>query len=115
MRATNVTRGRIVANPVSVADTFFSSLIGLMGRRELPEGHGLWIPHCQSVHTFWMRFPIDVLFLNSDRRVVHLVEGMVPFRISRHFRQARSILELPVLTIQSSKTQIGDELQFSPE
>ncbi len=115
MRATNVTRNRLVANQVSVADTFLRSVIGLIGRKRLPEGHGLWIPHCGSVHTFWMRFPIDVVFLNNERTVVHLVENMAPFRVSRHLGQARSILELPVKAIQSSRTELGDRLEFTAD
>lgn len=115
MRATNVSRNRILAVEVAVADTFYRSLLGLMGRKRLPEGHGLWIPHCQSVHTFWMRFPIDVLFLSRDKKVVHTVQNMGPFRISRHCSQAKSVLELPVSSIRLSHTQVGDQLEFTLE
>jgi uncharacterized protein len=115
MRITNISRNRILAVEAAVADTFYRSLVGLMGRKQLLDGHGLWIPHCQSVHTFWMRFPIDVLFLSSDKKVVRTVQDMVPFRISRHCTQSKSVLELPAYAIRVSQTQVGDQLEFTSE
>ena len=113
MRAFNVTRQRTLANTLMVADSFFRSLIGLMGRPGLDVGHGLWIIPCQSVHTFWMRFPIDVIFLDEHRKVIHLVENLRPFRISRHLSKARSVVELPVSSIKATGTQLGDEIRIA--
>jgi uncharacterized membrane protein (UPF0127 family) len=112
MQAINVTRGQILANRLAVADTFLSSLIGLMGRGRMAPGEGLWICPCQSVHTLWMRFSIDVLFLDNDKSVIHLVERMKPFRISRHLSRAGSVVELPAATIQLTGTRLGDRLEF---
>jgi len=112
MQAFNVTRQRILASVLVVADSFFHSLIGLMGRRGLESGHGLWIVPCQSVHTFWMRFPIDIVFLDEHHRVVHLAENLKPFRISKHVSKARSVIELSVCAIMTTGTQIGDEIQI---
>jgi uncharacterized protein len=111
--ATNVSRGNIVADSLDVADTFLKSLIGLMGRSSLRRGQGLWIRPCQSIHTFWMRFPIDVLFLDHEGIIVHLIESMKPFRISKHILKARSVLELPAFSIQGTDTQLGDRIEFS--
>ena len=110
---TNVTRGMILADSLDVADTFLKSLVGLIGRSSLGKGNGLWIKPCQSVHTFWMRFPIDVLFLDQKGVVVHFIEYMRPFRISKHVRKARSVLELPAMSIRDSKTQAGDFIEFT--
>jgi uncharacterized protein len=110
MRAFNVTQQRTLANMLMVADSFLRSLVGLMGRPGLDAGHGLWIVPCQSVHTFWMRFPIDVIFLDEHRKVIHLAENLRPFRISRHLPNARSVIELPVSSIKATGTQIGDEI-----
>jgi len=106
--AVNVTRNKVLANSLKIADTFFSSLLGLMGRRRLPIGEGLWICPCQSVHSMWMRFPIDVIFLDNKKSVIHLVENMRPFRISKYVTTAQSVIELPVNTIAATQTQVGD-------
>ena len=113
MQAVNVTRQRTLASVLMVADSFFRSLIGLMGRPGLEAGHGLWIFPCQSVHTFWMRFSIDVVFLDEQRKVIHLVENLRPFRISKHLSKARSVIELPVSVIRATSTQIGDEIRIA--
>jgi uncharacterized membrane protein (UPF0127 family) len=113
MQAINMTRKEQLVVALTVADSFLSSLIGLMGKPSLPEGHGLWIVPCQSVHTLWMRFPIDVVFLDESKRVIHLVERLRPFRISRHVSKARSVIELPVDVIRRTMTQVGDQIEIS--
>ena len=113
MKAFNATKQRMLAGVLMVADSFFRSLIGLMGKPRLEDGHGLWIIPCQSIHTFWMRFPIDVIFLDEHYKVIHLVENLRPFHISRHLSGARSVIELPVSTIQTTGTQLGDEIHIA--
>jgi len=113
MQAFNVTQQRTLASVLMVADSFSRSLIGLMGRPGLQAGHGLWIVPCQSVHTLWMRFPIDVVFLDEHRKVIHLVENLKPFRISRHLSKASSVIELPVSAIRTTGTQTGDEIRIA--
>lgn len=113
MQAFNVTQQRTLAEVLSVADSFFRSLIGLMGRPRLDTGHGLWIVPCQSVHTFWMRFSIDVVFLDQHHKVIDLIESLKPFRISRHLSKASGVIELPVGAIKTSRTQIGDEIRIA--
>ena len=110
---TNVTRGIILADSLDVAETFVDSLIGLMGKSCLKKGRGLWIKPCQSIHTLWMRFPIDVLFLDAHGVVVHLIESMKPFRVSKHVSLARSVMELPVWSIRDSETRSGDCIEVS--
>ena len=112
MQAINVTRSQVLANRLAVADTFFSSLIGLLGRPLLSPGEGLWIFPCQSIHTMGMRFSIDVLFLDNDRSVIHMVSRMKPFRVSKHVSKAESVLELPAATIELTGTRLGDQLEF---
>ena len=113
MQAFNVTRQQTLASVLMVADSLLQSLIGLMGRPSLQTGHGLWIVPCQSVHTFWMRFTIDVVFLDKHRRVIHLIEGLRPFRISKHLSRAGSVIELPANAIRKSGTRIGDEIRIA--
>lgn len=77
-----------------VARSWWSRAIGLMGLRELAPGHGLLIPGCDSVHTFWLRFPIDVLFLDDRGRVVGAAPRLPPRRLASH-RGAAAVVELP--------------------
>ncbi len=110
MRAINLTQNKLLATDLSVADTFLRSLIGLLDKQNLSSGEGLWIFPCQSIHTFGMRFPIDVLFLSRDGIVLHLIEHMKPFRISKHVKAAKGVLELPSHTIPATTTQLGDKV-----
>ncbi|WP_416394982.1 DUF192 domain-containing protein [Allohahella sp. A8] len=75
------------------ADTFFGRLRGLMGKASLPEGEALMFTPCSSVHTFFMRFAIDVVYLDKERRIVKICEQLKPWRMSLCFG-ARSVVEL---------------------
>jgi uncharacterized protein len=87
---------------------------GLIGRRpeQFLQGRGIWIYPCNGIHTFGMRFPIDVAYLDSRKQVVRIYHALVPFRIARMMLKAKSVLELPAGTLESTQTQIGDELEF---
>src|SRR5215813_8806623 len=86
--------GRCLAEEVALANTFFKRLRGLMFRRRLAEAEALWLLPCNSVHTFWMLFAIDVIFLDRQLRIVKLVENMRPFRLTKPHLAARSVLEI---------------------
>jgi uncharacterized membrane protein (UPF0127 family) len=110
----NKTRETFVATEAKVADSYFSRLVGLLGktRRWAQLGKGLWIVPSRGVHTIGMLFPIDLIFLSKDREVVHIEEYLRPFRISRVSLKAMSVLELPPHTIYRSRTQVGDQLEI---
>jgi uncharacterized membrane protein (UPF0127 family) len=99
-----------VASEVQVADKVVSQLIGWIGRKEIAPQEGLWLPFCSGVHTFFLRFPVDVIFLDSNYRVIGLVENLKPWRSTRFFWNARYALELPSGTISTSQTHLGDQL-----
>jgi uncharacterized membrane protein (UPF0127 family) len=80
----------------------------------LPEGEGLWIVPCEGVHTFGMKFTIDVIYLNKKRVVLKLRPNMVKRRIS-FCLSAHSVVELPAGTIGKSGTQVGDQLELEKE
>jgi uncharacterized membrane protein (UPF0127 family) len=112
----NRTRQTFVATEVVVADTYMRRLIGLLGKtpRWSRAGRGLWIiPSC-GVHTIGMLFPIDLVFIDRDCRVVGTQEFVRPFRISRVCLKATSVLEFPAYTIHRSGTEIGDTLEIAP-
>jgi uncharacterized membrane protein (UPF0127 family) len=85
--------GAVLCDRCLVADSFGTRLRGLMLRARLPAGEGLLFPRTRSVHTHFMRFPIDVVFLDGDDRVVRVVPGLRPWRAAA-CREARSVLEL---------------------
>jgi uncharacterized membrane protein (UPF0127 family) len=78
---------------------------------EMPGDFGLWIAPCEAVHTFWMQFPIDIIFLNRKKEVVKLSRHVRPWRIAGSLR-AYSLLELKAGTIDRSRTQVFDSLRF---
>ena len=86
--------GRVIASDVAVADTVWSRFLGLMGRRELPDGAGLCIRPCSSIHMFFMRFPIDAVFVDGDGTVVRVYHGIRPWRMTGIVRKAKACLEL---------------------
>jgi len=111
----NQTRETFVATEVSVANNYFLRLVGLLGKtaRWAQPGRGLWIVPCCGVHTLGMMFPIDLVFLDREKRVIHIDEYVRPFRISNVIRKAASVLELPVHTIYRSGTRKGDCLEIA--
>ena len=106
----NQTRQSFLSMGVTVADSHVARLKGLLGRRKLRANEGLWVAPSQGVHTIGMLFAIDVIYLDADNRVIHLIEDLRPFRVSPVKMTGASVLELPVRTIFESETQVGDEL-----
>jgi hypothetical protein len=109
----NLTRQTVLATGLEVADTGPKRNKGLLGRDGLETGGGLWIVPCESVHTFFMRFPIDLVYLDRRYRVRKVRNAVGRWRISACL-SAHSILELPAGTVVSTQTQKGDVLEFSP-
>jgi hypothetical protein len=109
----NLTRGSVLATKLEVADSGPKRNKGLLGRKGLAAGEGLWIIPCESVHTFFMQFPIDLVYLDRKHVIKKVREGVPPWRISVCF-SAHSILELPSGTIRSTETRTGDTREFSP-
>jgi uncharacterized membrane protein (UPF0127 family) len=85
--------GGVLAENVRLADRFGSRFLGLMGRRSLAPGEGLLLKNCSSIHCFFMRFPIDAVYLDAQLRVVG-AETVAPWRVGHLFRGARHVLEL---------------------
>lgn len=113
-RVSNQTRNTLLADAAGRADTFVSRFKGLMGVAELPMGQGLHIEPCTSIHTFFMKIPIDAVFLDASHQVVEVCHAMPPWRVSRVFFGARSVLELPAGTAAAAQTVAGDRLVFEP-
>ena len=113
-RAYNRTRQAYLATDLEVADTHWSRLRGLMGTdaSNFPPGKGLWIVPCRGVHTLGMRFPIDVVYLNGDRVIVHIQEQLRPWRLAALRLNAATVLELPSSVVRQTGTIVGDKIDI---
>ena len=110
MRINNVTRGSVLATDARRADSFVARGRGLMMAPPLPEGGGLVIEPCNSIHMFFMRYPLDIVFLNREGKVVFMYKGIKPWRMGRIVRGGRLAIELPEGAIDGSNTQLGDTI-----
>jgi uncharacterized protein len=107
----NETRGLTVANRVRLAKTSATRRKGLLGVTHLDENSGLWIVPCEAVHTFWMRIPIDTVFLDKEGRIKKIRASLKAWRLAIDLR-AHSVLELAAGVLERSGTQVGDRLLF---
>jgi len=107
----NTTRDVVLADAALVADSSQSRRTGLLKHTSLAPGDGLWIVPCESVHSFFMKFTIDVLYLDKQHKVKRIRPEMVPWRASACLT-AHSVLELPAGTIARTGTQVGDQLEI---
>ena len=114
-QAFNSTRQVYLATELALADTHWTRLRGLVGadESEFRGGRGLWIKPCRGVHTLAMSFPIDVVYLDADCKVVHLEENLHPWRFAPVRLQAASVIELPCQTVASTETRMGDRIEIT--
>ena len=101
----------MLGDRVAIADTSATRRTGLLKHTGLAPGEGLWIAPTEAVHTFGMKFPIDVLFLDKKRKVLKIRHEMPRSRMSLCL-PAHSVLELPSGTAAAMKTAVGDQLEF---
>lgn len=115
--AFNRTRTTYLATELAIARTHWSRFRGLMATdaSRFRRGQGLWIVPSHGIHTFAMRFPIDVVYLDQERIVIHLEEDLKPWRMAAVRVRAASVLELPTGTILDSKTALGDQVDILME
>jgi uncharacterized membrane protein (UPF0127 family) len=110
-KVTNTTRGTTVGDSIELADTSLKRMFGLLGKRGLDAGGGLWIKPSSGVHTVGMSFKIDVVGLDRNLKIVKMWRCLPPFRVTSVSLKLRSVLELPCGTITQSQLQVGDQLQ----
>jgi len=109
----NTTRDTVLASAGWRATRALERMKGLLGRDELGEGEGIQIEPCNSIHTFFMRFAIDVLFIDRDGVVVRAFSAIPPWRLTRIYGRARSVIELPPGTLERTQTFEGDRITVS--
>ena len=106
----NQTRRSFLSLGADVADTLWSRLIGLRGKKRLRPDGGLWAVPARGIDTVGLLLPIDVVYLDETSQVIHLIEHLKPFRLAAFKKGCKSILQLPIRTIFQSETTVGDQL-----
>jgi len=108
----NSTKGVLLAERAMLADTPPSRRRGLLGTDRLEDGSGMVLVPCRQVHTFGMRYAIDVVFVDRSLRVLRVVEGMRPWRLGAPVPRAAAAIELPDGKAADTGTAPGDAIQL---
>jgi uncharacterized membrane protein (UPF0127 family) len=111
----NTNRDTVLGEAIQVADTAVRRVKGLLGRECLEDGQGLLFKSCSSLHTLFMRFPIDIVFMDKQGKVLKIRKGVKPFKFVAAPLRAYYALELPTNAVAKSETKVGDRLTFEEE
>ena len=114
VRVLNVTRGTVLGERVRVATSAMDRSVGLLRTPEVLPGEGLWIERSPSIHMFFMRYPIDAVFVDRSMRVTRVAAHLKPWRMVLWAFGARDCLELRAGAAEQSGTAVGDELRLVP-
>jgi uncharacterized membrane protein (UPF0127 family) len=112
MRVFNQTRNTLLVSRGCLANTFWLRLRGLLGVAALESGEGLILVGEKSIHTLFMKFPIDVVYVNKDYQVIRTDDNMTPYRLGPFIFQSAYVVEVPIGTIADTATEVGDQLRF---
>ncbi len=113
MKVINLTKNILLADEARMANTFFSRLVGLLNRNSLKKSEALILTPSNSIHSLFMRFTIDVIFLDKTGKVTALLPSFKPFRLSPIYFNSRSTIELPEHTLDLTQTRVGDIIQIT--
>jgi len=113
LRVSNLTRQTLLASRVEVADVGPKRRKGLLGRKQLAPGEGLWTRPCEAVHTFGMKFAIDLVYLDRENRIVKIRNNVPPWRLSACL-SSHSVIELAAGSLRGMHSMPGDKLEFIP-
>ena len=111
LRVENATRGTVVGDRIRLARSFGERTVGLLRTPSLEPGEGLWIEGAPSIHMFFMRYPIDAVFVDGHSGVTKVVPNLKPWRVVWWARGAKDCLELPVGAAAAAGIEVGDELR----
>ena len=112
MQLVNLTNGTVLAHRIEVANSFKKRLRGLIGRSALKQGEAMVLLPCKSVHTCFMKFPIDVVFVNKEDVVIRVIESLKPFMFSPIIPHSHIVFELPAGRLAATGTMEGHRLQI---
>ena len=106
--------GKLIVNDCELANTMWLRMKGLLGRTHLPEDTALLIKPCNSIHTFFMKFPIDVAFLSKEQKILAVYNSLSPWRLSKIYWKADSVVEFSSGKLKSVGIRVGDILDLIP-
>ena len=112
MQIFNLTRSAVLAEQAKIATSLGQRMKGLLGKPSLVANEALVLKPCTAIHTFFMRFAIDVLFLDKNMRIIRLIQNMLPNRLSPAVWSSQMVIELPAGRINQTYTQIGDTIEL---
>jgi len=112
MKVINLSRNTILADKAAKAESPFARLAGLLKRKSLDEGEALILSPSSGIHSFFMRFTIDALFLDKTGKVIAILPSFKPWRLSSIYFSAHTVIELPEGTINLTQSQPGDTIQI---
>lgn len=110
MKIFNKTSNMFLAEEAFVADSLFLRIKGLLGRKDIAGNQALVIKPCNAIHSFFMRFPIDVLFVDGNNRIVAVEKSFKPWRIGKLYTKAKYVVELKSGIIDKALIRVGDEI-----
>ncbi len=111
MKCFNLTTGKVIARDLKMVDGFFGRLRGLLAKTSLKAGSGIVLKPCKQIHTFFMLFSIDVIFIDKDFRALHVIENMKPWRLSPLLLKSMYTVELSAGSLKGG-VKVGDKLCF---
>ena len=112
MRLFNLTSNQVVSTNIKQAYSFISRLKGLMFTKELNAACGLHMKPCRSIHTFFMKYSIDVLYLDKENRVIAIEEKLSPGKVGSYYPGADSAVELPSGAVEKTGVKAGHKVKF---
>ncbi|HHX22948.1 MAG: DUF192 domain-containing protein [Tepidanaerobacteraceae bacterium] len=112
MKVLNLNKQVALGVKVYQTKCFFQRLKGLIGTNKLEEGEGLLITPCTSIHTFFMKYPIDVIYFDDENIILHILHSIQPYSFSPIIKKAKGVLELPAGTCISTGSVVGDKIEL---
>lgn len=107
---TTNSNAELLIDQLELADSYFSRAFGLLGKKTLPENQGLWIKPCRDIHTFFMKFAIDCVFLDSKMTIIKIAADVSPYRLLGPYWKSSSVIELKSGVAHAKKLKVGDQL-----
>lgn len=102
----------LIADNIGLANTMITRFVGLMNKKKLEDNEGILLTPCSSIHMMFMKFPLDIVFLDKKNKVIKIIENIKPWKISPVVFMAQSVLELPSGTVSKIGLKINDILDF---
>lgn len=114
MQLYNESKQAIILEKLTIADSFFKRLIGLLGKKEISADEGIFINPCKSIHTFFMKFPIDVVFLDKSQKVIFIQECIQPNKVTPFIKKSKTVIEMKGNKIKKDGIiSMGDYLKIT--